>query len=75
MDHFRGPKAHDYEALKASLFKYGVEIPLPVNKSIRRIATWSPVLRYEVGRKSVEEASVFLTAAREIRNWAIRSLS
>jgi HEPN domain-containing protein len=72
--HFRGASAHRYEYLKRLLRELGVGILLPVARSLRIIESWSTDLRYEVGRKSPEEAGEFLSAARVVRDWVRRSL-
>jgi HEPN domain-containing protein len=73
-EHFRGAIAHDFEYLRALLRRRRVQIPLHVARSLRRIASWSTNLRYEVGLKRAAEADQFLAAAREIVEWVERSL-
>ena len=73
-DHFRGRLAHNLEHLKDVLQKCGVPMPPAESKFLRRIASWSTDLRYEVGRKKPREAREFLDAAKALRDWARRSL-
>ena len=67
-------KTHSFETLKKDVRRRNVNIPLDVNEALRRIATWHPNLRYEVGQKSYEEAKCFLDAAKEVRDWVRRSV-
>ena len=70
---FKGKIAHNYEYLKDLLKKKNVNTS-PISIALRRIATWSTDLRYDVGRGDAGTAEQFLAAAREIYNWAQRNL-
>ena len=70
---FKGRKAHDYEHLRYLLRQRNVDMS-PISAALRKIASWSTDLRYEVGRGDADTADEFLAAATAILAWARRSL-
>ena len=70
----RGTKAHNYESLLSLLKKSGVNMPEDLVSHVRRALTlWSPDLRYQTGRKPVQEVMAMFEATRLILEWAERS--
>ena len=70
---FKGKKAHNYEHLRGLLKQKNVDTS-PISSALRKIASWSTDLRYEVGRGDSRTANEFLEATRIIYDWANRSV-
>ena len=71
LDSFRGARAHDYDWLKAKYFENGgPPFPSSVSKSFSLVDTWRTDLRYKSGMSKRGDAESFLTAAKEIMDWA-----
>lgn len=71
---FHGATAHNYEYLKNLLRQLHVNTSSMISAALRKIASWSTDLRYEVGRRKPREASDFLRAARTVVAWCERSI-
>jgi len=68
---FRGARAHDYESMKAQFKeRTGRSIPADLGKSLARVNSWAPGLRYEPGATKHKEAQAFLDASEDIIQWA-----
>jgi hypothetical protein len=75
-----GVRGHDFEYLK-QILKGRFRKPAATNRkvlgklteSLKRVALWSTELRYQVGDLKNTEAAQFLAAAREIKEWCLRS--
>ena len=66
---FRGQKAHNFDHLKERLSMVNCFVPAAESRHLRTIASWSPQLRYEDGRRSRAEAERFVIASGAIRDW------
>jgi HEPN domain-containing protein len=70
-----GSKGHDFEYLKNLLRQSPSNLTFPsdVHGLLRKVATWSTSMRYEVGRGDHDDAKEFIAAVQKIRDWAERS--
>jgi HEPN domain-containing protein len=70
-----GSKRHDFEYLKNLLRRppSNYTFPREVYGLLRKVATWSTSMRYEVGRGNPDDAKEFIAAVQKIRDWAERS--
>lgn len=66
---FRGAKTHSFDHLKTLLNMVRCPLPAVESRRLVAIASWSPGLRYEHGRRKREEAERFIEASRAIRDW------
>lgn len=74
IDSFRGKIGHNLESLKHKLQTRGVHFPSEVAKSLRRVGSWSPELRYVAGRQNLKETQAFVEATVQVIQWVERSL-
>ena len=63
---FIGSRGHNLEHLKELLKQKNQRMPQEVYEVFRRVNKWSTDLRYEVGLGSVQQASGYLEAAKQI---------
>ncbi len=70
-DSFRGPKAHDYDWLKARYFENGgPPFPHAISKAFSFVNTWAVEIRYKAGTSKYGDAKTFLDSAEAIMTWA-----
>ena len=74
-NHFRGAGAHNLDRLWHLVIRHGVTLPVAIAEHLQRIRTWTPDLRYDVGRGSPDDADAYLNSAVEILAWVERSVS
>jgi len=68
---FRGTLAHSYEWLRREyVLAGGGRATRQASENFRRVAGWSPALRYEVKQVRTAEADLFFAAVRELIAWA-----
>ena len=71
---FIGSRGHNLEHFKELLKEKNQHMPQEVYEVFRRVNKWSTNLRYEVGLGSVQQASSYLEAAKQIMDWVEKRL-
>ncbi len=67
---FRGASGHDLSRLRHRLRIVGVHAASDIAEKLSLVSSWSTDLRYEPGDGDRDDADEFLSAAKDIIDWA-----